>query len=40
MSAHGALGYQQNLEIAKNLAKQDPKIVANVVKTWVNGNEQ
>ena len=40
MSAHGALGYQQNLEIAKSLAKQDPKIVANVVKTWVNGNEQ
>lgn len=39
LASQGSLGYQQNLEIAKNLAKQDPKIVANVVKTWVNGNE-
>ncbi|GBL45633.1 flagellar M-ring protein FliF [Sulfuriferula multivorans] len=39
MTSHGALAYQQNLEIAKSLAKQDPKIVANVVKAWVNGNE-
>ena len=39
MTSHGALAYQQNLEIAKSLAKQDPKIVANVVKSWVNGNE-
>lgn len=40
LTTHGVLGYQQNLEVAKQLAKQDPKIVANVVKTWVNGNEQ
>ncbi|MHB1176160.1 MAG: flagellar basal-body MS-ring/collar protein FliF [Sulfuriferula sp.] len=39
LATQGSLGYQQNLEIAKSLAKQDPKIVANVVKTWVNGNE-
>jgi flagellar M-ring protein FliF len=39
LTTHGVLGYQQNLEIAKQLAKQDPKVVANVVKTWVNGNE-
>ncbi|MGZ3254101.1 MAG: flagellar basal-body MS-ring/collar protein FliF [Burkholderiaceae bacterium] len=31
--------YQQNLNLAKQLAKDDPKIVANVVKTWVGGNE-
>jgi flagellar M-ring protein FliF len=40
LTTQGSIGYQQNLEIAKSLAKQDPKIVANVVKTWVNGNEQ
>ena len=28
-------GYQQNLEAAKQLARQDPKVVANVVKNWV-----
>jgi flagellar M-ring protein FliF len=32
-------GYQENLEAAKLLARQDPKMVANVVKTWVSGNE-
>lgn len=30
--------YQQNLEAAKELAKKDPKVVANIVKAWV-GNE-
>ena len=30
--------YQQNLEAAKELAKKDPKVVANIVKSWV-GNE-
>ena len=30
--------YAENLEAAKALAKQDPKVVANVVKAWV-GNE-
>ncbi|MHB1246896.1 MAG: flagellar basal-body MS-ring/collar protein FliF [Sulfuriferula sp.] len=39
LATAGSLAYQQNLEIAKSLAKQDPKIVANVVKSWVNGNE-
>jgi flagellar M-ring protein FliF len=28
--------YEKDLAIAKTLSKQDPKIVANVVKTWVN----
>lgn len=31
--------YEDNLESAKTLAKQDPKVVANVVKAWVDGNE-
>ena len=31
--------YQQNLEKARQLAKQEPKLVANVVKTWVSGND-
>ncbi|WP_293780315.1 flagellar basal-body MS-ring/collar protein FliF [uncultured Oxalicibacterium sp.] len=30
--------YQQNLEAAKELARKDPKVVANIVKAWV-GNE-
>lgn len=28
-------GYQENLEAAKQLARNDPKVVANVVKAWV-----
>jgi flagellar M-ring protein FliF len=31
--------YQQNLEKARQLAKQEPKMVANVVKAWVSGND-
>jgi len=34
-----ARSYAENLEAAKTLAKQDPKVVANVVKGWVEGNE-
>ena len=33
------LGYQKNLSLAKKMATEDPKVVANVVKKWVNGNE-
>jgi flagellar M-ring protein FliF len=32
--------YENNLRNARQLAKQDPKIVAHVVKDWVAGNEQ
>ena len=28
-------GYEINMEMAKQLAASDPKIVANVIKTWV-----
>jgi flagellar M-ring protein FliF len=31
--------YQENLEAAKALARQDPRVVANIVKNWVDGNE-
>ena len=29
--------YQDNLDAAKELARQDPKVVANIVKAWVGG---
>ena len=32
--------YENSLQTARQIAKQDPKIVANVVKDWVSGNEQ
>lgn len=35
MEAHQAQGYRENLQMAKNLAKEDPRVVANVVKAWV-----
>ena len=31
--------YQTHLDGAKQMAKENPKVVANVIKTWVNGNE-
>ncbi len=30
-----AAGYDENLKAAKELAKQDPRVVASVVKDWV-----
>jgi flagellar M-ring protein FliF len=35
-----ALGYEQNLQLARQLARDDPKVVASVVKNWVAGNER
>lgn len=35
----GASNYQDNLARAQQLAKDDPRVVANIVKTWVGGNE-
>ena len=32
-------GYRENLAMAKQLAKDDPRVVANVVKAWVGANE-
>jgi flagellar M-ring protein FliF len=31
--------YQSHLDNAKQMAKENPKVVASVVKVWVNGNE-
>ena len=33
---HPTTTYQKNLDMAKQIAKDNPKIVANVVKAWVN----
>ncbi|WP_047533838.1 flagellar basal-body MS-ring/collar protein FliF [Methylotenera sp. N17] len=35
----GAPGYAQNLEVVKQLAKDNPRMVASVVSNWTNGNE-
>jgi flagellar M-ring protein FliF len=32
-------GYRENLSMAKKLASEDPRVVANVVKAWVGTNE-
>lgn len=34
-----ARGYQNNLESAKQVAKENPRMVASVVTNWVNGND-
>ena len=39
MEAGQAQGYRENLLMAKNMAKEDPRVVANVVKAWVGANE-
>ena len=39
MEAGQAQGYRENLQMAKNLAREDPRVVANVVKAWVGANE-
>jgi flagellar M-ring protein FliF len=39
MEAHQAQGYRENLQMAKNLSREDPRVVANVVKAWVGANE-
>jgi flagellar M-ring protein FliF len=39
LEATQTTGYRENLLMAKNLAKEDPRIVANVVKAWVGANE-
>jgi flagellar M-ring protein FliF len=35
----GASSYEDNLQLAKQLAKEEPKIVASVVKQWVSRDE-
>jgi flagellar M-ring protein FliF len=38
LPALGVDPYDQSLNSAKQIAKQDPRVVANVVKGWVAGN--
>jgi flagellar M-ring protein FliF len=38
-SSSAAPPYEQGLQAARQIAQQDPKIVASVIKEWVNGNE-
>jgi flagellar M-ring protein FliF len=33
------MGYRANLKLAKDLANEDPRIVANVIKAWLGTNE-
>jgi flagellar M-ring protein FliF len=37
--ANGQRNYQDNLTRAQKLASEDPRVVANIVKTWVGSNE-
>lgn len=34
-----ATSFEENLDMARQLARQEPKLVANVVKNWVSGDE-
>ena len=38
-SDRSARGYQNNLDSAKQVAKDNPRMVASVVTNWVNGND-
>jgi flagellar M-ring protein FliF len=40
LPARGAPGYQNSLDSAKQLAQQEPKLVANIVSSWVAGDER
>ncbi|WP_026354785.1 flagellar basal-body MS-ring/collar protein FliF [Massilia niastensis] len=33
------MGYRANLQMAQDLAREDPRIVANVIKAWLGSNE-
>jgi flagellar M-ring protein FliF len=35
----GQRNYQENLSRAQKMANEDPRVVANIVKTWVGSNE-
>lgn len=39
MEANQGDGYRENMNMAKKLANEDPRVVANVVKAWVGTNE-
>lgn len=39
MEENTARGYRENLAMAKKLAMEDPRIVANVIKEWIGAND-
>ncbi|MDP2110045.1 MAG: flagellar basal-body MS-ring/collar protein FliF [Thiobacillus sp.] len=39
MALPGQRNYQENLSRAQKMASEDPRVVANIVKTWVGSNE-
>ncbi|WP_432380117.1 flagellar basal-body MS-ring/collar protein FliF [Duganella sp. P38] len=39
MEENTARGYRENLAMAKKLAMEDPRIVANVIKDWIGAND-
>ncbi len=39
MALPGQRNYQENLSRAQKMANEDPRVVANIVKTWVGNNE-
>jgi flagellar M-ring protein FliF len=38
-AAPGAINYDQKVQVARDLARQEPKAVATVIKDWVGGNQ-
>ncbi|MEG2962271.1 MAG: flagellar M-ring protein FliF C-terminal domain-containing protein, partial [Janthinobacterium sp.] len=34
-----ARGYRENLAMARKLAQEDPRVVANVIKAWIGNND-
>jgi flagellar M-ring protein FliF len=39
MEENTARSYRDNLAMAKKLAVEDPRIVANVIKEWIGAND-
>ncbi|WP_317201862.1 flagellar M-ring protein FliF C-terminal domain-containing protein, partial [Janthinobacterium sp.] len=39
MEENTARGYRENLAMAKKLALEDPRVVANVIKAWIGNND-
>jgi flagellar M-ring protein FliF len=39
MALPGQRSYQDNLSRAQKMASEDPRVVANIVKTWVGSHE-
>ena len=38
-AAPGTANYDQKVQAARDMARQEPKMVATVIKNWVGGNQ-